>query len=414
MDQILWPIQVAVAWIIVNIHKGLVWLGMGDHSGPAWVLSVVGLTITIRLLIMPLFFRQIKASRGMQLMQPELQALQKKYKGKTDPVSRQAQQQEMMALYKKHNANPFSSCLPILLQMPIFFALFRVLNTISAYANAGSGGIVGTQTELPIGPLNEELALDMGQSTFLGAPLSESFLGSDDLLTKIIAAVLVVVMGVTQFISIKQLSMKNMPASSMDNPIMRQQKIMLYVMPVIFAVSGVMFPIGVLIYWTVSNFWAMGQQAYTVRRQPAPGSEAYKAKQARDAAKREKKGLPPIEDDPARPEEVKPVGQRVQPVGKNRAKKKGVQGGTPVKDQTDDSDDAEKTDEVEATEETIVSPDELADDGVKLGKDGLTPEERARKRYEAKAAEREAARQKRLAAEKKRKSNDAKGKYNKD
>ena len=93
MDTILWPIQIAVAWIMVNIHKGLVWLGMSDGPGWAWVLSIVGLTITIRLLIMPLFFKQIRASRGMQLMQPELQALQKKYKGKTDPVSRQAQKE---------------------------------------------------------------------------------------------------------------------------------------------------------------------------------------------------------------------------------------------------------------------------------------------------------------------------------
>lgn len=404
MDTILWPIQIAVAWIMVNIHKGLVWLGMSDGPGWAWVLSIVGLTITIRLLIMPLFFKQIRASRGMQLMQPELQALQKKYKGKTDPVSRQAQQEEMMALYQKHNANPFSSCLPMLLQMPIFFALFRVLYQVGDLAQTGltPGG------HEAIGPLTRAMAQNIQDSQFLGAPLSASFMTADDIMVKVVAAILVVVMGVTQFISIKQLSMKNMPASSMDNPIMRQQKMMLYVMPVVFAVSGVMFPIGVLIYWTVSNFWAMGQQGYTVRRQPAPGSEAYKAKQARDAAKRAKKGLPPIEDDPARPEEVQQVGQRVQPVGKNRAKKKGVQGGAPVEQESDSADSAE-----EATEADAVGDSD--EGGVKVGKDGLTDEERARKRYEARAAERAAAKEKRLAAERKRKqAGNAKGKYNKE
>ncbi|MDN5557877.1 MAG: membrane protein insertase YidC [Ruaniaceae bacterium] len=400
MDTILWPIQIAVAWIMVNIHKGLVFLGFSDGSGPAWVLSIVGLTLTIRILIIPLFFKQIKASRGMQLMQPDLQALQKKYKGKTDPVSRQAQQQEMQELYKKHNSNPFSSCLPMLLQMPIFFALFRVLNQVSIL---GAGQEVNGHSA--IGPLTMQLASDMEQSTLFGAPLSATFIGSDAIGVKIVAAILVVVMGTTQFISIKQLSMKNMPASAMDNPVMRQQKIMLYVMPVVFAVSGVAFPIGVLIYWTISNLWSMGQQAYTIRRQPSPGSEAYKAKQVRDAAKREKKGLPPIEDDPARTEEVQPTGQRVQPVGKNRAKKKGVQGGTPVDQEPEE--DAAGNDAVEEENEDL-------SDATRVGKDGLTDEERARKRYEARAAEREVARQKRLAAEKKRKANEAKGKYNKD
>ncbi len=401
MDTILWPIQIAVAWIMVTIHSGLA-LIFGDGSGPAWVLSIVGLTITIRILIMPLFFKQIKASRGMQLMQPDLQALQKKYKGKTDPVSRQAQQQEMMDLYKKHGSNPFSSCLPMILQMPIFFALFRVLNQVKPLAENGHVLVAGAE-RTAIGPLTVSLASEMESSTFMGAPLSETFLGSDILQVKIVAAILVVTMGVTQFVSIKQLSMKNMPASAMDNPIMRQQKMMLYVMPVVFAISGVAFPIGVLIYWTVSNLWSMGQQAYTIRRQPAPGSEAYKAKQVRDAAKREKKGLPPIEDDPARTEEVQATGQRVQPVGKNRAKKKGVQGGAPV-DQ-----DPDEVDEDASEEESVDDTDNPA-----VGKDGLTDEERARKRYEARAAEREAARQKRIAAEKKRKANEAKGKYNKD
>lgn len=410
MDTILYPIQVAVAWLMIQIHRGLVFLGMNDGPGYAWVLSIVGLTITMRILIIPLFFRQIKASRGMQLMQPELQALQKKYKGKTDPVSRQAQQQEMMGLYKKHNANPFSSCLPILLQMPIFFALFRVLFQTSELANTGMtpGG------RDSIGPLTQAIAQDIDQSQFLGAQLSDTFLTSEDILVKLVAAILVVVMGVTQFISIKQLSMKNMPASAADNPIMRQQKIMLYVLPLVFAVSGVMFPIGVLIYWTISNFWAMGQQAYTVRRQPAPGSEAYKAKQARDAAKRERKGLPPIEDDPARTDEVpQSTGQRVQPVGKNRAKKKGVKGGSPVEPQKDADEDENVQDDV-PDEVSAESPDEPEGEDKKVGKDGLTDEERARKRYEARAAQREAARRKRLEAERKRRENDAKSKYNKD
>ncbi len=405
MSSILWPIEVAVAWIMVKIHTVLVSLGMSDGSGAAWVWSIVGLTVVIRILIMPLFFRQIKASRGMQLMQPELQALQKKYKGKTDPVSRQAQQQEMMDLYKKHNANPFSSCLPILLQMPIFFALFRVLNSLPTLASGEQYN--GHEA---IGPLTETLAEQILNSSFLGAPLSATFMTSvqqdGNWAVAAVAAVLVVTMGATQFISIKQLSMKNMPASAMDNPIMRQQQIMLYVMPIVFAVSGVAFPIGVLIYWTISNFWSMGQQAYTIRRQPAPGSEAYRAKQARDAAKRAKKGLPPLEDDVAKTEEIQPQGQRVQPMSKARAKKKGTDPLQPITEQSESEDAEETTDEAEDV------PDAAADGEVR-GKDGLTDAERARKRYEARQAQRAAARKKRAEAEKRRQQNqNKKGKYN--
>ena len=72
MDSLLWPLKVAVAWVMVYIHKALVFLGLPDGSGVAWVLSIIGLTIVVRILIMPLFVKQIRASRGMQLMQPEL------------------------------------------------------------------------------------------------------------------------------------------------------------------------------------------------------------------------------------------------------------------------------------------------------------------------------------------------------
>jgi len=400
MESLLLPLEIAVAWIMGQIHSLLVSLGMQDGPGAAWVWSIVGLVIVIRILLIPLFFKQIKASRGMQMLQPELQALQKKYKGKTDPASRQAQQQEMMELYRKHNTNPFASCLPIILQMPIFFALFWVLSGLPSLA---AGAFRGNEGMDSLGPLTAELAADVEQSTLLGAPLSATFLGSDDLQVRIVAVILIIAMSLTTFLTTRQLTMKNMPASALDNPMMRQQKMLMYSMPVIFAVSGVGFPIGVLIYWTTTNLWSMGQQFYTIQRMPAPGSEAYKRKQARDAAKRAKKGLPP-ETESMATEEIQPTpGQRVQPVRKDRAKKKGPAVTPPPA--------AAPADAVEP--EPAAAEDADGDRPVR-GKDGLTDEERARKRYEARAAERKAAREKRLAAEKRRKEIEGHGKYNKD
>ena len=163
MDSLLWPLKVAVAYIMVYIHKALVLVGLPDGAGIAWVLSIVGLTVVVRILIMPLFVKQIRASRSMQLIQPELQALQAKYKGKKDPVSRQRQQEEMMALYRKHGTNPMSSCLPMLVQMPVFFALFRVLASLEAVANGTYEG------HAAIGPLTAELAGQVQASSVFGS-----------------------------------------------------------------------------------------------------------------------------------------------------------------------------------------------------------------------------------------------------
>ena len=90
MDTILYPLMVPVAWIMVQVHSGLTFLGLNPDSGLSWALSIVGLVIVMRIILIPLFVRQIRAARGMQMLSPELQALQKKYKGKQDPASREA------------------------------------------------------------------------------------------------------------------------------------------------------------------------------------------------------------------------------------------------------------------------------------------------------------------------------------
>src|SRR3712207_3859877 len=97
MLEILKPLEIAVAWIMVMFHRGLTWIGMDPGWGWTWALSIVGLVIVIRIILIPLFVKQIKASRGLQLIQPEMKKIQAKYKGKTDQESRQAMTQETMA-----------------------------------------------------------------------------------------------------------------------------------------------------------------------------------------------------------------------------------------------------------------------------------------------------------------------------
>jgi YidC/Oxa1 family membrane protein insertase len=306
MSQILRPLEYVIAWIMVGWHHVWTAIGLPDGSGWTWALSIVGLVVVIRIILIPLFVKQIKASRGLQLIQPELKKIQAKYKGKTDPDSRQKMTQETMALYKESGTNPFSSCLPILLQAPIFFALFRVLNGHSA-----------------IGPLTTNLRAQLNASTLFGSPLSDTFLKSDQIGTKVLTIVLIVLMSASTFTTQRQLMMKNMPASALDNPFAQQQKVLLYVLPLVFAVSGVNFPIGVLLYWLTTNVWSMGQQFYVIRRMPAPGSPAEKALNERRA----KRGKPLLGMGAAETakieaaEEAAPVNQRVQPKKQSKSQR---------------------------------------------------------------------------------------------
>jgi YidC/Oxa1 family membrane protein insertase len=316
--RLLYPLEWAVAWITVQFHALLTAVGMPAASGWTWALSIVGLVIVIRILLIPLFVKQIKASRGLQLIQPEMRKIQAKYKGKTDPASRQAMTQETMELYKRTGTNPFASCLPILLQAPIFFALFQVLNNLNRIAEG---------TREPIGPLTQKLAAQAESSTLFGAQLSSTFLGSDELSVKILTVVLIILMSASTFLTQKQLMTKNMPAAALDNPFAQQQKLLLYALPVIFAVSGVNFPIGVLMYWLTTNVWSMGQQFYVIRRMPAPGSQAEKALEERRARKRTRHGAAPAAvTEPEEP--VTPRGQRQQPKRKGRQRKRGAAGST--------------------------------------------------------------------------------------
>lgn len=271
-EQLLWPLEWFVEWVLATFHTGLSAVGLPEASGWTWALSIAGLVVIVRIMLIPLFVKQIHASRRLQLIQPEMMKIQAKYKGKNDPESRQAMTQETMALYKRTGTNPMSSCLPILIQSPFFFALFRVLNHL---------GQVASGAREPAGPLGRDLAAQAESSSILGAQLSSTFLYSGSTPAKIVTVVLIVLMSVTTFTTQHQLMRKNMPASALDNPYAQQQKIMLYVLPIVFAVSGVNFPIGVLIYWLVTNVWTMGQQFYVIQRMPAPGSPAEKALQER-------------------------------------------------------------------------------------------------------------------------------------
>ena len=276
---IMTPLYFLISAILLGWHR--VWGELfGPASGIAWVLSIIGLTIVIRALLIPLFVKQIKSSRNMQLIQPKVKELQKKYGHDRERLT-----QETMKLYKETGTNPFASCLPLLVQMPVFLALFRLIDQAAKNPEVERGLMTTT--------LNEQF----GDAVFLGAKISDTFMTTDDIGVRIIAAVLVLTMTATTFLTQRQLMSKNMPADALSGPFAQQQKMLLYVLPLVFGISGIIFPIGVLFYWVTSNLWTMGQQFYVIRNNPAPNTEAARAKELRDAAKRERKGLPPLDRD---------------------------------------------------------------------------------------------------------------------
>jgi YidC/Oxa1 family membrane protein insertase len=325
---ILTPLYYAISGILLAWHWLFSQIGLDPAGGAAWGLSIIGLTLVIRAALIPLFVKQIKASRNMQLIQPRVKELQKKYGHDRERLA-----QETMKLYKDSGTNPFASCLPILLQMPIFLALFRLINSASH--------------ETAHGFMTAEQAAQFGNAKLFGhIPLAASFTNSQGLLAvQIVAAFLVLAMTATTFTTQRQLMAKNMPADAMTGPYAQQQKMLLYVLPVVFAVGGIAFPIGVLLYWTTSNLWTMGQQFYVIRNNPAPGTEAARQKEERDAKKAAGKahGGSDGSDEPATPgttEGTSPESevaadrrpaQRQQPKRQSRSQRQAKGGGTQSK-----------------------------------------------------------------------------------
>ena len=236
-----------------------------------------------------------------------MKELQKKYGHDRERLT-----QETMALYRETGTNPFSSCLPILVQMPIFLALFRLLNA------AAHDDVKGLLTK---GDVNS-----LSNAKIFGAHIADSFTTPDaPVSVKVLAAFLVIAMTATTFLTQRQLMSKNMPADALSGPYAQQQKLLLYVLPVVFAVGGIAFPIGVLLYWTTSNLWTMGQQFYVIRNNPAPNTEAFRAKEKRDAEKARRHGRAPEETASSTEiatDTAPPAPRREQPKRQSRSQRK--------------------------------------------------------------------------------------------
>jgi len=242
----------------------LAWQGWLDGvltpgSGWTWVLAIVGMTVTIRVLLIPLSVQGIKSKRAMQALQPRIQELQKLYEHDRERLI-----QEQMKLWKESGTNPFASCLPLVLQMPILFAMYRVVEL------AASRGTDGGE----IGFLSAADAESLQEAVFVGSRVGDTLMTFEPITfaespsTRILAASFIVIMCATQLYS--QLQIIRSEPEAAEGAYGQQQKLLLYTLPVVFAIGGLAFPLGVLVHWVTWNLWTMAEQAYVMRHRPGP------------------------------------------------------------------------------------------------------------------------------------------------
>jgi YidC/Oxa1 family membrane protein insertase len=250
------PIYEAVAWVLKQIYGDLSPV-FGTSSGWTWALSIVILVVLMRLIMVPLFIKQMHTTRAMSALAPQMQALRKKYKN-----DKQTMQQETMKLYQQAGVNPLMGCLPVVLQLPMFFALFSVLRAIAEWKPG----------EPPKYGLTEQMVESARQAKILGVTIADKFLFSHGVPVhaKIVILAFVLISMATTYLTVRQ-SMKRgmMPAATPDNPMGQSQKYMMYIMP-FFALSGLYWPFGLVLYWVTTNIWTLGQQWVLFRRFPQP------------------------------------------------------------------------------------------------------------------------------------------------
>ena len=242
----------AFRWFLTQIH---------ETTGLPWAWSIIVLTVLVRLALVPLFIKQMKSSNEMQAIAPQIKALQAKHKG-----DRKKLQEEQMKLYQEHSVNPFGACLPLVFQMPVFFALYLVLRTFSSHPPGG------------------QRAIDRGDFAFLGDFIPNITHRTDKVG---LAGIVLIVL----YVASQAASTLLMP-NTMDP----RQRYMFLALPFIFVIFVIRFPVGLMLYWITTNLWTVGQQTVLRRLMPppvhAPAAKAVKGGSAKGGGSSKGGGAP--------------------------------------------------------------------------------------------------------------------------
>jgi YidC/Oxa1 family membrane protein insertase len=272
-------IYYAISWILLRWHALWAFIGIPDDrilgTNWTWVLAIVFLVVTVRVILFPVFVKQIKSQRAMQALQPKVKELQEKHKG-----DRETLQKEMMELYRTEKANPLMGCLPMFLQIPVFLGLFHTLRRLNP--NNPHPDLYGwtvaqfqdaTHAALFTAPLPSKFGSTTAELFSLGA--------TNGITVKIIAGLLVLIMMATTYLTSRQMILKTGWAEDPQQKMI--QRLMLYGIPLSLLVSGSLFPIGVIIYWVTNNLFTLAQQQWVLRKFPPPQMAGTRSAAARPA-----------------------------------------------------------------------------------------------------------------------------------
>lgn len=299
LDAVMVPVQTSISWVLLHAVQLLGLVGLAPTQGATWFAAVALLVIAIRLALIPLTLRQIRSARATAAMTPHLRALQARYRGRTDAESRRSMAEESAALRREHGAGPLG-CLPMLLQAPIFYGLFRVLRSVSQ--------------DHGIGQLEQTLVDQANGATMLGARLADTVLTARTGTGHVVAVLVVVAAALATLVTQRRQHRLNTPLQDPGEPTAALARVMVHLAPVMLVLSGLWLPLGVLTYWLVSNLWALGQQLVVIRYLPTPGTPAH----ARYTERRS-----PVTPGPEATTEARTVRrQRAQPVGRARARRR--------------------------------------------------------------------------------------------
>jgi YidC/Oxa1 family membrane protein insertase len=263
--SILNPLFEAVAWVMMRIHAGLA-VPFGASSGLTWGLSIVILVVLMRLIMVPLFIKQRNSMMKMQSHMPQLAELRKKYKN-----DKQRLNEETMKFYKENGINPLGGCLPLVAQLPVFWALFNVLKAIAEW----------TPGHIPSYGMTVPFVESAHEARIFGISLYDQFLHpavGESLTSRLLIVVFVLISAGTTFLTMRQSQrrgMMNQTAPDPDQPgaaaAQAMSKNMMYIAP-FFALTGLYWQFGLVLYWVTTNIWTLGQQHFLFRNLPVVGS----------------------------------------------------------------------------------------------------------------------------------------------
>jgi YidC/Oxa1 family membrane protein insertase len=255
LNTILAPINNAVAWVITQLFN-LISPVFGISSGVTWLLVIMILVVLMRLILVPLFIKQMHTQRAMTALTPRLAELRKKHKGDRETLNA-----ETMKLYQEAGVNPLMGCLPVILQMPIFFALFSVLRYMAEWHH-------GDPLQYH---MSQNVIVSAQHAKIFGATIADKVLFTNGvhvpLEAKIVIVIVVIISMTTTYLTVRQSMKRGMMPTGKDTPMGQSQKLMAYIMP-LFALTGLYWQFGLVLYWVTTNLWTLGQQYVLLRKYP--------------------------------------------------------------------------------------------------------------------------------------------------